>query len=575
MQIRCAQGAELHLEADADDTGPKWVQVAYEGDFQGYFNGEEMLPFKFTRLTFEQIIANLHRNPSYQAGPDGVGIKPVIPWDFHHASEMDPSSGNIAAEGTPSQGWTYELQIRTNQEGKSELWALTEFLEPARTFVIQKKYRWASVTVYFESVDPHTGENTGAMISSIALTNTPFLEGMAELAAQRNAQQKGGKSHGVKLRWYEAAGSPSEALEMMKDCLGLPRIATISEVNIELGKLQTWISSGTIPLGVDAESISEDIRKILNLPALTPISEVFQTASQTMSGLLNEPSLVNNNGATNAAQIVNPPTGGGDIGGETIMDELLKKLAGLLGVKAIEGEVMEAVNDAIDLRRRSAEAVGATRQRTEDIVIAAEQAVSNSNGFSALLKALGTDSLSTAVEKITSLLALEKELAEIKPKFEELQEAARTVEEKAIETEVAAALTRFPEDIREQLQPALTLERKSDPKAFAEKYPPVTTEQVALTSHVAVSSTGQQLPVSGNSGDGQFNLSNRQTVDLGLFEGKNPTERARSFVLSRKDLFGEIQHPDTLWKRACQIKNNELEMQGLPHFIDSRANGGR
>jgi phage I-like protein len=74
------------------------------------------------------------------------------------------------------------LQIREGASGP-ELWSLTLFLEPARTYVLEHKYRWASVAVSFSSIDPLTGEDMGPTMSSVALTNTPFIAGMAELAA--------------------------------------------------------------------------------------------------------------------------------------------------------------------------------------------------------------------------------------------------------------------------------------------------------------------------------------------------------------------------------------------------------
>lgn len=176
-----SRGYALKLEDGGDGIAAKWVQVALEGEFLGY-GGTDHPGFTFDRAIFEQVVANIHAHPSFHLGADGFGDEGVIPWDFSHASEADPTRGGLPLTGAPAQGWSSDAQIRNGSDG-AELWMLTKFLEPARTFVLGGQYKWASVALSFESVDPISGEPTGALVTSIALTNTPFIEGMAQLAA--------------------------------------------------------------------------------------------------------------------------------------------------------------------------------------------------------------------------------------------------------------------------------------------------------------------------------------------------------------------------------------------------------
>ena len=37
---------------DGADDAPKWIQVAYDGKFEGHWQG----PFEFTRATFETLV---------------------------------------------------------------------------------------------------------------------------------------------------------------------------------------------------------------------------------------------------------------------------------------------------------------------------------------------------------------------------------------------------------------------------------------------------------------------------------------------------------------------------------------
>lgn len=185
--ILLGKSVQLSLESlDIDECSSvaKWVQVAKEGDYLGYDRGNS--PFSFTKIHFEDMIRNIRSHPSYKAGLDGYGTTNLISWDFNHSSEMPPSSGDLPITGSPAQGWTRDLRMDIDEDGKVKLMALTMFLEPALTYIREGRYQAASVAVEFNAIHPETGENIGAFLSTIALTNTPFIEGMERLAAQRN-----------------------------------------------------------------------------------------------------------------------------------------------------------------------------------------------------------------------------------------------------------------------------------------------------------------------------------------------------------------------------------------------------
>lgn len=166
---------------DAKD-GPVWIQVAEEGKFSGHPAGD----FEFTEAVFDQLIANFHKHPAFTNDANGIGAARVIPFDFHHASEGAASS--VAVSGAPAQAWAYDLAKRQGPTGQWQLWSLTEYLEPARTYVREGKYRWTSVAVWPDAVDPKTGEPVGWYMSSIAFTNDPFIQGMVPIAAHRKEQ---------------------------------------------------------------------------------------------------------------------------------------------------------------------------------------------------------------------------------------------------------------------------------------------------------------------------------------------------------------------------------------------------
>lgn len=170
------------LTLTTTETDTAWSQVAAAGEFHGYAGGSRS--FTFDEHTFRQLVANFRKHPAYRGGSSDV-----IPWDFHHASEMSACEGSVPTSGAPAQGWVQELEIRHTPQGQAELWALTRWLEPAKTYIKEGRYSWASVSVVFDSVDPRTGRVVGPVLTSVALTNQPFIEGMQKLAASK--QQKG------------------------------------------------------------------------------------------------------------------------------------------------------------------------------------------------------------------------------------------------------------------------------------------------------------------------------------------------------------------------------------------------
>lgn len=152
------------LDARAAETkGRVWIQIACVGRWEGHPSGS----FSLTPATFDEMIANHKR----------TGLP--IPVDFEHASEMDPRKGNIPLTGAPAVGWIHDLDNR----GAAGLWAHVEWLDVARDHIRAGRYRYVSPTIRFGTRDRVTGKPTGAALSSVALTNQPFLNQLPAIAA--------------------------------------------------------------------------------------------------------------------------------------------------------------------------------------------------------------------------------------------------------------------------------------------------------------------------------------------------------------------------------------------------------
>lgn len=153
------------LSASLGDAKAVWVQIAKVGAFRGHPAG----PFELNAKVFNEIVRN------FKASDGGR-----IPIDFEHACEAEASSGSIPVDGAPAQGWILDLDNR----GEQGLYALVEWLEPARTYIREGKYKFFSPAIRFNSRDRVTGKPAGARLTSGALTNQPFLSGMMPMAAK-------------------------------------------------------------------------------------------------------------------------------------------------------------------------------------------------------------------------------------------------------------------------------------------------------------------------------------------------------------------------------------------------------
>lgn len=479
--------AAADAAAGAPDLSPKWVQVATAGDYKGYAGGA----FVFDDKIFAQIVTNFRTHPSYLA-TNGVGSADVIPWDFNHASASFAADGSIPITGTPAQGWIQELKTMPDAGG-TQLWALTNWLEPARSYILQNKYKWASVVVGFDCRDQKTNTNIGAVLESVALTNNPFIEGMQKLVASRGAQ--GTMPGNVRLEWYgRTASSPEDAFECLRDMFGLPKTADLGAVLAELMKLQTWATGGGAPVGVDLDCLVSNVRTIFNMPALSSTEEVFDESAKLLGSLLSQQALEENETEipTAPAAAPDPAAMAAAAQAENRNMSILKIIATRLGVQETEQAATQALEGLFSIRAMLAKLVGAPEHATDKVLLDAAAGQSDAKGkLGALLAALGIEDSGAAVEKIAGLMKQASDLEAAMPELKSLREAAAATEEKAVEEEVAKVANSLGvNDAGVKL--ALSIMRRTDKKAFQTQYATVLAKPAEPAAAAAPAAGGQQ-----------------------------------------------------------------------------------
>lgn len=179
---------------------PRWVHVAYEGNWKGYRTGE----FTFTPDTLREMVGNLRKSPQYKPNSATVtaeeirsGEYGVVRFDWRHLSEMNPAE--VLMDNQIAMGWVLEAEVRMpNQAGdasglkassdKAELWAFGYFTPKAAEMINNHEVKWLSITAYPNSKDKVSAQNIGWYMSSIALTPQPFLDDLTALPFQAENQ---------------------------------------------------------------------------------------------------------------------------------------------------------------------------------------------------------------------------------------------------------------------------------------------------------------------------------------------------------------------------------------------------
>ena len=149
------------LSLTAADTPPRsWIQLAKTGKFKSKRYGE----FSITRDDLKTMLHNFkHVTP----------LAPTeLPVDFDHLSMEAAKPGDgIAA------GWFKNLELRGSGD---ELWGEVEWTTDAATKIRNKEYRYVSPS-FVKNHEHKDGTKIGTTLLAAAITNHPFLEGMAAL----------------------------------------------------------------------------------------------------------------------------------------------------------------------------------------------------------------------------------------------------------------------------------------------------------------------------------------------------------------------------------------------------------
>jgi len=189
---------DLFFKGDSDI--PSEIQIVPVGDY----NHPEYGEFSITEKDLNKIIKNFNK------------MENDIPIDYEHQT--------LTGEEAPAAGWIKKLFKKVN-EG---IWAVVEWTDKAKEYIKNKEYRYISPVINFNATDKESGKVIGARVHSIALTNTPWFDGMQPIVTKDNLQI---------VMLNKIKKGDLVMLEKLKKLLGLSDETDESKVIEELEKL--------------------------------------------------------------------------------------------------------------------------------------------------------------------------------------------------------------------------------------------------------------------------------------------------------------------------------------------------
>lgn len=209
--------SEIAAKAGAEKSPPEWIRVVPFGAWRGHAQGA----FSVGATEAKQIVENFRRSSR----------ELVI--DYEHQSLFCEQNG----EPAPAAGWIDRLELRDDG-----VWAHVRlWTARASAHLVAEEYRYLSPVLAWQAIDRVTGAEIGAALQSVALTNVPFLDGLAAIAARHNPR------------------SPMDLKEIAK-ALGLAETATADEIRAAAIERGACLATACSALGLaDPNAKAADI----------------------------------------------------------------------------------------------------------------------------------------------------------------------------------------------------------------------------------------------------------------------------------------------------------------------------
>lgn len=462
-------------DLELDEKRSCWAHVARLGEWRGHPSGA----FQIEQRHLQSIVDCFERSKSDE-----------LVFDYEHSSTIEGAEA-------PASGWVKRFEIRGD-----DLWAFVEWTERAASYIRAGEYRYASCVIFFDRPDKESGETVPARLHSVALTNTPFMDGLTAIALTETV------SPAVALTSTERDRSMSIEKRVITDAI---KAAPSDEMTQEqwTAWIAAWLGAAKKPdapakapevdasdkapkrvqLADSARSLLQQIAALLKVEiddsddlfgAVYSALSALQSAAQVESMLTSAPAAMSDaakalarsmralsdsitagdtpgNGVQQMADgDVIPPGAGGPSG-----DDAAAQAAGALAARLVEASGMDAVSALAALEANLGAVVSALKGE-----VAAGDKPKDESAMAATEAALKETSRKLALAE-TKLAALEPTVKSLSDRLAIRDKAdadqARALRERTVETLVKS------KQIPETARAAFVALGDKDPAAFAEQ----------------------------------------------------------------------------------------------------------
>lgn len=201
-----------------ETASPNIIKLAVVGSWQGHKNGS----FEITNADIEKMKINFDRRQ----------VDLVV--DYEHQT--------LGGGEAPASGWVKELYIADD----GSLIGKVEWTKKATEYIKNGEYKYISPVFSFGAINEKTGAYQGATLHSASLTNTPFLDELGEVVANKQTTNEGASM--TEKEYQEAIAAKDEEISNLKK--------TNEELIVNSSKKDELIANSKVEAALSSSKIS-------------------------------------------------------------------------------------------------------------------------------------------------------------------------------------------------------------------------------------------------------------------------------------------------------------------------------
>jgi len=418
------------LPTDAE--GGPWTTIAYEAELKGYRLADGTHA-RITSKDIDEMVKNFGRYPKAPIVVEHADTREGMPAEWatprgHVVALRRGTFTRTLPDGTTKAVASLEARLDTSPEVRLSIVGDAETKTPPT-------WPFCSITTA-KGTDEETGAALGTVLYSVSLTAHPRLADLPRLAASQDP--RAAQEHGY---WYGEIKTRGDVVSMLREIFDLPVMSAEAEVLDALTRLEGLLGTSEDQSGVDTDDLIGCLRRALRLDALKTAAEVIAAVREALRALPTAEGDAPASEMSRGAAAANRPKEG---------NAMLKfiEMAAKLKLPAVATE--EAAESAITTLAQDGQAVRATLGLAPDAPLA---------------------------PALADLVTARAELATVTPELATLRPAKAARDE--------AELTRRVDEVclsrgfGDEVKPALVAFAKSDRKAFDEKFPAPSVQELA------------------------------------------------------------------------------------------------